>query len=480
MGLAVDDFNTQYVQDGEFGKAVYKPLRKNAAGNACVFLDGSLCSVYTARPAQCRMYPSWPEQMRSPHDWEAEGMRCEGIHALPNPRHTAHSPASQGNASQAQGSGHAAQDAGDAAAGADVVPAAEVVANLALEKVRRSGGMRGMPYSDMRELLEEAGTGLAAKLAAEHFAAHERAVMHESARLRVLQSREGAGPGASYTRSLVFLDAPGYAQTEAPHRGLALALAFRAARVGPSAADAGAAAPLRLALIGSGAGALPMALREAFSNMAIDAVEPDAEVAEAAERFFGVPAGDARLLLHYDVVIVDAAVAHPLDGARILALPPGLLSDGAIASLRQCLRPHGVAAVHVAGGPAALDAAARSLSRSLGAVHALSTPQQGILFAAAGDGMSSDESVAGEHGTASARCSSGRYDVPLWRLAAAAEAIPALQSLCGEQLLRGWLRAWALDDSLHAFVRAEGYGWLPARELPELAACSGLGCLESR
>ena len=41
-------------QDGEFGGATYKPLRKNAAGDACVFLDGRLCSIYAARPAQVR------------------------------------------------------------------------------------------------------------------------------------------------------------------------------------------------------------------------------------------------------------------------------------------------------------------------------------------------------------------------------------------------------------------------------------------
>ena len=54
------------------------------------------------------------------------------------------------------------------------------------------------------------------------------------------------------------------------------------------------------------------------------------------------------------------------------------------------------------------------------------------------------------------------------------------QSLCGEQLLHGWLRVWALDDGLHAFVRGEGYGWLSARELRELAARWGTGRLESR
>lgn len=58
-----------------------------------------------------------------------------------------------------------------------------------------------LPRSDMRELLEEAGAGMAGELAAEHFAAHERAVLYQSARMRVLQSREGSGPDATYTRS---------------------------------------------------------------------------------------------------------------------------------------------------------------------------------------------------------------------------------------------------------------------------------------
>ena len=168
-------------------------------------------------------------------------------------------------------------------------------------------------------------------------------------------------------------------------------------------------------------------------------------------------------------------------------------------------RPHGVAAIHVAGGPAVLDAAARSLGCAMGAVHALSTPQQGILFAAAagagacsagggaaarggdagsaaasrssgalpagcgaaaasgsasaggvptagcGAAAANERASAGgsrgalpardaagsgagasgrrrrEHAGGGAGCSAGEDGVPLWRLAAAAAAIPALQ-----------------------------------------------------
>lgn len=61
-----------------------------------------------------------------------------------------------------------------------------------------------MVCSEMRELLEEAaseaGTNLARELAVGYFAAHERAVLYQSRNLRVLQSRSGVGPEASFKR----------------------------------------------------------------------------------------------------------------------------------------------------------------------------------------------------------------------------------------------------------------------------------------
>lgn len=45
----------------------------------CQFLDGVRCSVYSARPEQCRTWPFWPENM-SAKVWKLEVMRdCEGI-----------------------------------------------------------------------------------------------------------------------------------------------------------------------------------------------------------------------------------------------------------------------------------------------------------------------------------------------------------------------------------------------------------------
>ena len=45
----------------------------------CLFLDGARCTVYAARPGQCRTFPFWRENM-SEHVWNGKLSReCEGI-----------------------------------------------------------------------------------------------------------------------------------------------------------------------------------------------------------------------------------------------------------------------------------------------------------------------------------------------------------------------------------------------------------------
>lgn len=43
----------------------------------CVFLDGARCTVYAARPGQCRTYPFWRENM-SREAWAHVKHECEG------------------------------------------------------------------------------------------------------------------------------------------------------------------------------------------------------------------------------------------------------------------------------------------------------------------------------------------------------------------------------------------------------------------
>ncbi len=45
----------------------------------CAFLDGKRCTVYEARPSQCRTFPFWPENMKA-RTWTREIVSfCPGI-----------------------------------------------------------------------------------------------------------------------------------------------------------------------------------------------------------------------------------------------------------------------------------------------------------------------------------------------------------------------------------------------------------------
>ncbi|MCL4196311.1 MAG: YkgJ family cysteine cluster protein [Phycisphaerales bacterium] len=58
-------------------------------GFDCVFLDRdsqpgkALCCVYQARPAQCRTWPFWPENLRHIRDWQRAARTCPGINQGP-------------------------------------------------------------------------------------------------------------------------------------------------------------------------------------------------------------------------------------------------------------------------------------------------------------------------------------------------------------------------------------------------------------
>ena len=52
---------------------------KDAAGPECIFLEGKRCSVYSARPMQCRTWPFWPEVMGA-KTWAKEvAAYCPGV-----------------------------------------------------------------------------------------------------------------------------------------------------------------------------------------------------------------------------------------------------------------------------------------------------------------------------------------------------------------------------------------------------------------
>jgi Fe-S-cluster containining protein len=56
-----------------------RKLVDRAGSDACVFLEGKSCSVYEARPTQCRTYPWWISNIQDRESWEEAAKLCEGI-----------------------------------------------------------------------------------------------------------------------------------------------------------------------------------------------------------------------------------------------------------------------------------------------------------------------------------------------------------------------------------------------------------------
>jgi len=75
LRLAQPEFRKRYLRKmhGNFA------LQDNAQGG-CIFLSPDLkCTVYEARPEQCRTYPFWPQILRDKLSWEWESLKCPGI-----------------------------------------------------------------------------------------------------------------------------------------------------------------------------------------------------------------------------------------------------------------------------------------------------------------------------------------------------------------------------------------------------------------
>jgi Fe-S-cluster containining protein len=73
-GEPVDHFSRTYVRRvGNRHSLIEKP------GGDCIFWDPSAgCTVYPARPDQCRTWPFWPENLESPEAWNDVKKVCPG------------------------------------------------------------------------------------------------------------------------------------------------------------------------------------------------------------------------------------------------------------------------------------------------------------------------------------------------------------------------------------------------------------------
>ena len=79
LQISVEQLRGKYTRKIDLRTSLLeKPTNKD-----CVFLTETSgkrgCSIYPVRPSQCRAWPFWPGNLRSPDDWNTAAMKCPGI-----------------------------------------------------------------------------------------------------------------------------------------------------------------------------------------------------------------------------------------------------------------------------------------------------------------------------------------------------------------------------------------------------------------
>lgn len=75
VGLAAADFRRIYTRSLWRGMS----LREKANYDCVLLGENGRCSVYEARPVQCRTWPFWDSNLADRESWEEAGCRCPGI-----------------------------------------------------------------------------------------------------------------------------------------------------------------------------------------------------------------------------------------------------------------------------------------------------------------------------------------------------------------------------------------------------------------
>lgn len=73
-GMTAADFEARYVYRMKHRMRLRKP-----PGAQCHFLREGGCAIHPAKPTQCRVFPFWPEAVRSRRAWKTLGQYCPGI-----------------------------------------------------------------------------------------------------------------------------------------------------------------------------------------------------------------------------------------------------------------------------------------------------------------------------------------------------------------------------------------------------------------
>ena len=74
LGMTAKAFERKYVYRTRNQIRLRVPREKH-----CHFLRGEGCSIHPAKPAQCRIFPFWPELVSSRLEWLKTAAYCPGI-----------------------------------------------------------------------------------------------------------------------------------------------------------------------------------------------------------------------------------------------------------------------------------------------------------------------------------------------------------------------------------------------------------------
>lgn len=83
LGLSVGLFIERYTHETSLGRSLNEVPGEH--GHDCVFLDRerlpgrAVCGIYEDRPAQCRTWPFWKQNLSSAHAWARAARRCPGM-----------------------------------------------------------------------------------------------------------------------------------------------------------------------------------------------------------------------------------------------------------------------------------------------------------------------------------------------------------------------------------------------------------------
>ncbi|CAJ1388474.1 unnamed protein product [Effrenium voratum] len=299
LGLSPSRFLAQYAETADFGGAAR--LKVDETGRCALLTAMGKCSVHEARPAACRTYPYWPENLASPYEWAREAVLCEGIKSSWEPEE----PGS-------------------------VTETARVIEDeLLVEELRVGGVLRAenWTHAEAMEYIHSLREAKMPDLDLDPLPAPRKVLFHSQG-LVVLETEEqdlpenqSASRQSGVVRSLHFESSIGIVQTEVryhPEHGFdhdQLMFGVHSAFLEVVKEQAAQAASDSVIVLGGGGGVLPMALQKAalrdrntagpFRNIRnIICVEKDPEVAKLGKDFFGMGEGGEEVNVR--LVIEDA------------------------------------------------------------------------------------------------------------------------------------------------------------------------------